>query len=188
MAIASAGTAIASGQAAFAFDDAFRVVAWNHAAEQLIGLSAEEAVGLPCWQALRAVDPNGHVVCHSRCPHARRARRGGEPAGQAVLVPSARGGRVRVRLATVTIGRRRPVTIHLLLTDEDAAHEPGPLTPRQHEVLRLLAAGRVAKQVAAELGLAEATVRNHIRDILRRLGAHSQLEAVATARRLGLVA
>jgi len=180
--------AIASGEAAFAFDHDARVVAWNRAAERLTGLSAEEAVGLPCWQALRAVDTNGDVVCHSRCPHARRARRGGELPGHTVLVPSARGGRVRARLATVVFGRRRPVTVHLLIPEAGGAGDHrGPLSPRQHEVLRLLAAGKVAKQIAVELGISEATVRNHIRDTHRRLGAHSQLEAVAIARRRGLV-
>jgi DNA-binding NarL/FixJ family response regulator len=55
-------------------------------------------------------------------------------------------------------------------------------------VLGLLAEGVPAKVIAARLGLAEATVRNHIRAILFELGTHSQLEAVAKARRLDLVA
>jgi DNA-binding NarL/FixJ family response regulator len=58
------------------------------------------------------------------------------------------------------------------------------LTPRQQEVLGLLADGAPAKVIAARLGLAEHTVRNHIRAILIALGSHSQLEAVAKARGL----
>ena len=61
------------------------------------------------------------------------------------------------------------------------------LSPRQREVLILLSEGVRAKQIAARLGLSEPTVRNHIRSILRRLGCHSQLEAVAEARRARLV-
>ena len=61
------------------------------------------------------------------------------------------------------------------------------LSPRQREVLLLLSDGVRAKQIAARLGLSEPTVRNHIRTILRKLGCHSQLEAVAEARRARLV-
>ena len=61
------------------------------------------------------------------------------------------------------------------------------LSPRQREVLVLLSEGVRAKQIAARLGLSEPTVRNHIRGILRKLDCHSQLEAVAEARRARLV-
>ncbi|HKB20578.1 MAG TPA: LuxR C-terminal-related transcriptional regulator [Gaiellaceae bacterium] len=57
------------------------------------------------------------------------------------------------------------------------------LTPRQTEVLRLLEHGRSTSQIAAELHLSIETVRNHIRHILRALGVHSRLEAVALTRR-----
>lgn len=57
------------------------------------------------------------------------------------------------------------------------------LTPRQTEVLRLLEHGRSTNQIAAELHLSTETVRNHIRHILRALGVHSRLEAVALTRR-----
>ncbi len=61
------------------------------------------------------------------------------------------------------------------------------LSSRQREVLALLAEGVQARAIAARLGLSEATVRNHIRLILRKLGCHSQLEAVAVAYRIGLL-
>ncbi len=57
-----------------------------------------------------------------------------------------------------------------------------PLSPRQRQVLALLASGVRAKEIAGCLGLSQTTVRNHIRSVLRRLGSHSQLEAVAKAR------
>ncbi|HLI58100.1 MAG TPA: LuxR C-terminal-related transcriptional regulator [Solirubrobacteraceae bacterium] len=59
---------------------------------------------------------------------------------------------------------------------------PARLSPRQREILRLLADGVRARGIAARLGLSEATVRNHIRSLLRRLDCHSQLQAVARAR------
>ncbi len=61
------------------------------------------------------------------------------------------------------------------------------LTPRQHEVLELLAEGMSTPELAAALGLAEETVRNHVRQLLHRLGVHSRLAAVAYARRHGLL-
>ena len=64
---------------------------------------------------------------------------------------------------------------------------PRALSTRQQEVLELLAEGVPAREIATTLGIAEATVRNHIRLILHKLGCHSQLQAVATAVRLGLL-
>ena len=66
--------------------------------------------------------------------------------------------------------------------DDNATAPPPQLTPRQVEVLRLLEQGRSTKQIAAELHLSNDTVRNHIRALLRALGVHSRLEAVAAAR------
>jgi DNA-binding NarL/FixJ family response regulator len=64
---------------------------------------------------------------------------------------------------------------------------PSPLTKRQEQVLAFLAEGMRPRAIAAELGLSESTIRNHVRGIRRELGCTSQLEAVAKARRLGLV-
>jgi DNA-binding CsgD family transcriptional regulator len=61
------------------------------------------------------------------------------------------------------------------------------LTPRQHEVLRLLGAGMTTKQMAEETGLAIETVRNHVRALLAELDAQSRLEAVLVAHRMGLL-
>ena len=63
----------------------------------------------------------------------------------------------------------------------------GRLTPRQTDVLRLLGEGASTDQIAASLHLSKETVRNHVRHILRALGAHSRLEAVALAHRQGLL-
>ena len=63
-----------------------------------------------------------------------------------------------------------------------------PRTGRQREVLELLAEGVRAREIALRLGVTQTTVRNHIRGVLSRLDSHSQLEAVAKACRLALVA
>jgi PAS domain S-box-containing protein len=62
-----------------------------------------------------------------------------------------------------------------------------PLTARQQDVLELLASGQSTSQIASSLHLSRDTIRNHIRDLLRALGAHSRIEALAEARRQGLI-
>jgi DNA-binding NarL/FixJ family response regulator len=61
------------------------------------------------------------------------------------------------------------------------------LSPRQQQVLSLLAEGVGPQAIASRLGLSVPTVRNHVAAVLQRLGCHSQLEAVAEARRQGLL-
>jgi DNA-binding NarL/FixJ family response regulator len=62
------------------------------------------------------------------------------------------------------------------------------LSARELEVLRLLAKGHSTEAIAKELYLSIHTVRNHVSNILSKLGAHSKLEAVALAARDGIVA
>lgn len=64
---------------------------------------------------------------------------------------------------------------------------PVDLTQRETEVLRLLAQGLPNRQVAEALNLSVNTVRNHTQHLLTKLDAHSQLEAVAVATRLGIL-
>jgi DNA-binding CsgD family transcriptional regulator len=61
------------------------------------------------------------------------------------------------------------------------------LTARQYEALVLLAEGLGTVEIAKRLGVAEETARNHIRGLLRQLDAHTRLEAVVYAYRLGLL-
>jgi ATP/maltotriose-dependent transcriptional regulator MalT len=56
-----------------------------------------------------------------------------------------------------------------------------PLSARELEVLRLLAAGRTNKQIAGELFVAEGTVKAHVAGVYRKLGPHSRAEAVSKA-------
>ncbi len=60
------------------------------------------------------------------------------------------------------------------------------LTSRERTVLRLLVSGWTRAEIATELDLSANTIRTHTQNVLRKLGVHSTLEAVATALRLGL--
>jgi DNA-binding NarL/FixJ family response regulator len=63
-----------------------------------------------------------------------------------------------------------------------------PLTPREREVLQLLAAGMTNKEIASRLGVTDHTVKFHVNGILGKLGAVTRTEAVVEAARRGLIA
>lgn len=62
-----------------------------------------------------------------------------------------------------------------------------PLTPREIEVLALLAEGLGNKEIAARLGITDHTVKTHVAAVFTKLGVSSRAEAVAGAARLGLL-
>ncbi|MER5782471.1 LuxR C-terminal-related transcriptional regulator, partial [Streptomyces mobaraensis] len=66
------------------------------------------------------------------------------------------------------------------------ADAPPRLTPREHDVLRLVTLGRSNRQIAEELFISPKTASVHVSNILAKLGAAGRGEAAATAHRLGL--
>ncbi|MGE5333876.1 MAG: LuxR C-terminal-related transcriptional regulator [Nitrososphaerota archaeon] len=75
--------------------------------------------------------------------------------------------------------------------DEPAGdHElaiPERLTPREHEVLALLAQGMATVEIAAALGISRVTARNHVTRVIEKLCVKTRLQAVLAASRLGLI-
>ena len=71
------------------------------------------------------------------------------------------------------------------LTDADVPAAREALTPREHEVLRLIARGLPNKLIARELGIAEKTVKAHVGSLLRKLGVHDRTQAALLAVRRG---
>jgi len=65
--------------------------------------------------------------------------------------------------------------------------ESGPLTSRQLQILPLLAEGMPNKRIAEALGVTEGTVKQHLKDLFRRLNARNRTQAVKEARRSGLL-
>jgi PAS domain S-box-containing protein len=157
--------------------DTTGVVRWiNAAAERLVG------------------DVRGRQFTSVVAPEdSRRARElfarkvlGKSPTEATGVFVSTAGTRVAVEVSSVPLmSGERVVGVFGLFEErpDDTPTAPHPhLTPRQVEVLRLLEQGRSTKQIAAELHLSAETVRNHVRRLLRALGVHSRLEAVAAAR------
>jgi PAS domain S-box-containing protein len=97
------------------------------------------------------------------------------------------GERVAVEVSSVPLYRGEHVVgVFGQVSDvieEPHAHPDFHLTPRQAEVLKLLELGRSTTQIAEELNLSTETVRNHVRLLMKAVGAHSRLEAVAIANR-----
>jgi NarL family two-component system response regulator YdfI len=77
----------------------------------------------------------------------------------------------------------RPAASRAVPADELAE----PLTPREREVLRLLASGLGNKEIAAKLKISEHTAKFHVASILGKLGAASRAEAVSIGMRNGLI-
>ena len=81
-----------------------------------------------------------------------------------------------------------PRTIATLLTKRRSIEaQLERLTPREKEVLTLMAEGFPSRAIAAELGISYTTIRTHIRSLGSKLAVHSKLEAIVKARELGLI-
>jgi DNA-binding NarL/FixJ family response regulator len=88
-------------------------------------------------------------------------------------------------IRAVHAGQRRiPPDLAAELADHAGEDQ---LSPREIDVLRLIAAGNANKQIAGRLGIAEDTVKSHVTNILSKLGANDRTHAVTTALRRGLI-
>jgi DNA-binding NarL/FixJ family response regulator len=107
-----------------------------------------------------------------RLAHESASRLGARPLLEDVDALSRRA-RISVDVVTVTA------------LDQDDAARLG-LTPREAEVLALVAAGHTNRQIGTELFVSEKTASVHVSNILRKLGVTTRVEAAAVAQRLGV--
>lgn len=96
--------------------------------------------------------------------------------GTSVLEPSV-AAKVMAELDRLTAREGKPVT-HALAE---------PLSARELDVLRRLAAGGSNKEIGAELGITEGTVKNHMTHVLGKLGVLDRTQAALRAREMGLI-
>ena len=99
------------------------------------------------------------------------------------------GRRRRAEISSVTVEGGEPyqAVFGIAVVGSPRPASALHLTKRQNEVLELLSEGASTDQIAATLHLSRETVRNYVRQVLRALGAHSRLEAVALAYQEGLL-
>jgi PAS domain S-box-containing protein len=157
--------------------DANGIIRWvNPAAQRLVG----EVRGR---QFASVVAPE--ETRRARELFARKIVGGASVTDAAVVLVNADGDRIGVEVSSVPLHDGEHVVGVFGqvsdLVEEPHEHSDLHLTPRQSEVLELLERGRSTGQIADELQLSTETVRNHIRALLRAVGAHSRLEAVAIA-------
>jgi DNA-binding NarL/FixJ family response regulator len=80
-----------------------------------------------------------------------------------------------------------PRLLHQLMSDKAPVEVHPDLTQREREVLRLLASGRDLTFISREMSISLHTCRGHVKNLLAKLGVHSQLQAVVVAMRHGLI-
>lgn len=205
--------------AVFAVAPDHRVVHWDSRMESLTGILAEEALGLPFYEALSGACEDGGSLDARAWSALRLAEDGRAVPGYEARIETRVGGGARwVGVSVLSVVCAEGTYLVHLVRDAQRARDtlemarglirlspgrgeaappfgesgrpdgPRPgLTPRQGEVLGMLAEGKGVKEIGRELYLSRATVRNHVRSLLQALGAHSQLEALARAREAGLL-
>lgn len=201
---------------AFATDSRDRIVFWNRGMTDLLGRRSDETLGHRCYDALAGRDVFGNRFCYANCPVMATLREHDPVRGFELKLPASGAEPHAVNVTVLKIPGVRPdlfTLVHILhpIAEEGrfarlaermaAANDVGgtgsvgaavgdggpPLTRRETEILHHVAAGLQNKEVAEKLGISVATVRNHIHNMLEKLGVHSKLEAVSLSFRNGWV-
>jgi len=201
---------------AFATDSRDRIVFWNRGMSNLVGRTSQSALGRRCYETVGGRDVFGNRFCYANCPVMATLREGDPVCGFEMKVATSGPDRRAVGITVLKIPSVLPdlfTVVHILqpiaeegrlarlLAEVAAPDETGPprsvgavgrdtappLTRRETEILHHVAAGLQNKEVAQKLSLSVATVRNHIHNILDKLGVHSKLEAVSLSFRNGWV-
>lgn len=188
---------------AIAIDAGGVILAWNRAAERLLGYQEPQARGRFCWEVVSGRDVFGNDYCDVGCPLLRMAQRHRAIYRCELCFRTGSGKFVHVGVSTLAVpdnSRSEVVIVHLLTPVAPASGceapipwKPGAggsdyrLTARETEILGLLAEGQGTAAIAKKIFVAVSTVRNHIKRILGKLEVHSRLEAVSLAQRIGLL-
>jgi DNA-binding CsgD family transcriptional regulator len=193
---------------AFATDSRDRIVFWNRGMATLLGRRSDEALGRRCYETVAGRDVFGNRFCYANCPVTATLREGDPVCGFELEVPTSGSDRQAMGVTILKIPGLRPdlfTLVHIFqpiaeerrlarmlerLAAPSAAGRVGttpPLTRRETEILQHVAAGLQNKEVAQKLDLSVATVRNHVHNMLEKLGVHSKLEAVCLSFRSGWI-
>lgn len=158
----------------------------------LLDINMPEMSGLDALAEIRSEATDTRVVILSMYDKPVYVKRAIELGADGYLLKSAGRDEVIRALHAVADGHSYiqgeitgPLVEHL--AGEEEPIPPAQLSPRETEVLGLVAQGMENKQVARELDISEATVKSYLQSAFERLGVRSRAEAVAVALREGLI-
>jgi|SRR5690606_31052262 len=157
----------------------------------LMDLNMPGAHGFSALVHLRAQHPQLPVVVVSAREEPAVMRRALDHGALGFIPKSADAATIAQALGQVLAGERwapaaaatAPAVGH---AEHDVAQRLRDLTPQQFRVLQLLGEGRLNKQIAADLGVSEATIKAHVTAVLRKLGVGNRTQAVLMAGRLAV--
>jgi DNA-binding NarL/FixJ family response regulator len=159
----------------------------------LLDISMPELNGIDAARKLRKLVPNAKLIfvtMHTDASFVREALRAG---GSGYVTKQSAPAELVTAVEEVLRGHTylTPVVtrnfVDQTLTGPSSAAPAGELTPRQREVLQLVAEGRSAKDIAESLGISPKTVEFHKSNVLRSLGLRTTADLVKYAIRHGLV-
>ena len=152
----------------------------------LMDLQMPDMSGIDAMSAIRGEFPNARIIVlttHAGDVLVARALKAG---AQAYLLKGLLRKELLETIRAVHAGQKR---VSPEIAAEIAEHATDQaLTPREIDVLRLIARGNANKIIAADLALTEETVKSHIRNILSKLGANDRTHAVAIGIKRGIIA
>lgn len=151
----------------------------------LMDLQMPEMSGIDAISAIRGEFPEARIVIlttHAGDVQISRALKAG---ARAYLLKGLLRKELLETIRAVHAGRKR---LSSEVAAEIAEHAiDDALTPREIDVLRLVAGGNTNKGIAAKLSLTEETVKSHIRSILAKLGANDRTHAVMIGLKRGII-
>src|SRR5512136_2854854 len=159
----------------------------------LLDLEMPELDGVAVLTQIRATDPQAQVIIVTAYDADERIVQAVVAGAQGYLLKGAPREEIFHAIRVVDEGGSllQPIVASKLMqhVSQQASHsaEMESLTPRELEVLYLLAQGKSNKQIAAELVITERTTKFHVSSILSKLGAANRTEAAKTAVQRGLV-
>jgi DNA-binding NarL/FixJ family response regulator len=151
----------------------------------LMDLQMPEMNGLECILAIRSDFPQARIIVLTTYPGDVQVVRALKVGARAYLLKARVSKELPEVIRAVHAGQRR---IPPEIASELAEHaEEDDLSPREIDVLRLIASGNGNKLIARKLSIAEETVKSHITNILAKLQARDRTHAVTTALKRGII-
>jgi two-component system NarL family response regulator len=163
------------------------VVSWRNLRPNvtIMDLQLPGQTGVEAVQAIRREDPDARILVLTTFDGDADIQRALEAGARGYLLKSVRRATLIEAVRAVAAGERYlpPATAARLVE----AMESERLTPRELDVLKLLAEGQRNREIADALGLAEPTVKIHVNNLLRKLQAKDRTEATVIALKRGLI-